>query len=290
MTTDLVRTVENIRATPLQPRTNICCLIGAPGTGKTEMIARTARQPVHFIDVDRKLAASARIAPLIAKGGVTYWELSETLSESSLQTRLIEASKNSKPTKEPLGWRNFAQLVEKLPRDPVSAAAATWAIDSYTLLGDHLKRAVLHWDDKGISTMSQRNWGTYLMVHEETVTCLIDVARSAGKDLIITIHEKPSEVPNANTRVRHTKDAQGNPTREFLGDLDLRIAPTVEGQFATKMFSYFPEVYGLRVDTTGGTPKWVCRLRPDGKRDLRCTYDVKGDEVAPDFRLIWGLK
>jgi len=269
------------------PRT--CCLIGPPGTGKSEMIARTApRRPVHFIDVDRKLASSARIIPLIEKGDVTFWEVSETLSEAGLQARLIEASNNSKPSKEPLGWRSFAGLVDRLPKDPISQTAGSWCLDSYTLLGDHLKRAVLHWDAKGISTLSQRNWGTFLMVHEETLTTLIDLARTHDKDLFITVHEKPSELPTRDTKVRHTKDAQGNPTREFIGNLDLKIAPTVEGSFANKMFSYFSDVYGLRVDIVDGAPRWVCRVKPDGIRDLRCSFNVKDAEFTPpDFRMIW---
>src|SRR4030095_11183219 len=260
-------------------------LQGPPGSGKTTMIAKTAvNRPVHFLDIDRKLSAMENIQQELKDGSVTFWEIDDPLVEESLRDRLTRLTSNQKPAKRPSGWNNFAKCVDSLTTDPVAKAAKTWAIDSATHLAMHLDRVILFSDPAGTSNFSPKNWGSFWKMWQETITILRDEARAASKDLIITVHEKPYEVPLAHTRVVY----DDKNIRSFVGMLDLRVAASIGGQFANEMGSYFEEVYGLSVKIVNGKPEWICRVRPDGKRDLRTSHNVDKDEYPPDFGIISG--
>jgi hypothetical protein len=253
------------------------------------MIARTAiNRPVHFIDIDRKISSMDNIRPLIEAGEVTFWELDAPLVEETLAIRATRLAKNEKPTREPAGWKRFAALVDDLDKKDEAKRAGTWAIDSLTQLGEHAKRMIIYTSGTGSAVMSMREWGLYKMLWAETITILRDEAKSQGKDVIFTVHERVSEVPLASTRVLRTADKSGNIQREYLGPMELKIAASIEGAFGIEIGTYFEEFYGLSVDVDReGKPQWVCRVLPDGKRDLRTSFTVKEAEFAPDFREIW---
>lgn len=258
--------------------------MGPPGCGKSTMIARTAvNRPVHFIDIDRKVLSCGLNLP-----DVTVWELAEALTEDSMAERLRALVDNKKPKSAPQGWSKYSAMVDELPRRKEAMEAGTWGIDSYTRLQDHLKRQILYLDAKGASNLSPRNYGALLGMLEESTAQLIDLAKAHGKDLIVTVHERVSEIPGPNTRVINQKNAQGEVEREFIGEMQIRIAPSIEGQFSGKMLSYFDEAYGLHVDMVDGKPVWRCRVMPDGRRDLRTSIPVNGvADFPPDFREIW---
>jgi hypothetical protein len=251
------------------------------------MIAKTAvKRPVHFLDIDRKLSTMANIQGELASGDVTFWEVTDPLVEERLSTRLTLLASNKKPARPPKGWDTFANYVDKLTSDALALKAGTWAIDSATHLAMHLDRVITYHDPQGTSTFSPRNWGSFLKMWQETITILRDVARSLDKDLMLTVHEKPYEVPGPNTKVIY----DGDKNRNFVGTLDLRVAASISGQFGAEIGSYFEEVYGLGVKIVNGKPEWVCRVKPDGKRDLRTSHAVTQDEYPPDFGIIWGKK
>jgi len=265
-------------------------LIGPPGSGKSTMACLTApNKPVHVIDVDRKISAMANLKPAINKGELTYWEVDSPLIEGSLSDRAVGYAKNLKPTLSPRGWLKFAELVSKLDREEPAKSAGTWFIDSFTRVGEHLKRLITHLSEKGHATLVDREWGTYLGMFEETTTTIIDAARDLGKDVLFSVHERVSEVPgDANVRVIKTKDREGIMRREYLGPMEVKIAASIEGQFGIKIGTYFAEVYGLGVELDKeGNPKWTCRILPDGRRDLRTSYEVKSAIVEPDLSKIW---
>lgn len=257
--------------------------MGPPGCGKSTMIARTAlARPVHIIDVDRKILSCGLDLP-----DVTVWELAEALTEDSMANRLRALVENKKPQTAPQGWPKYSRMVDELTKRPESMAAGTWAVDSYTRLQDHLKRQILYLDAKGAANLSPRNYGALLGMLEEATSQLIDLAKANGKDLIITVHERVSELPGPNTKVVHVKNERGDIEREFEGTMEMKITPSIEGQFSQKMLSYFDEAYGLSVQMVNGKPMWVCRVMPDGRRDLRTSLPVDGKEVFPcDFREI----
>lgn len=260
-------------------------LQGPPGSGKTTMAALTAvNKPVYFIDFDRKLDTAAHIIPAIQAGEVTYDEIAEALVEEDMKMRIKRLVKNEKPVKEPRGWYMFAELADKLEKNEKFLKAGTVVLDSMTRAAAHLDRLITYTDDKGTSTFSQRNWGSFLKMWQETVTILIDTAKAHGKDIIFIVHERVSEIPGPNTKVTY----DDNNNRHFIGTLNMRVAASIPGQFGIEIGSYFEEVYGLGVVFDGGKPKWVCNVLPDGKRDLRTSHAVTTGEHPCDFRVIWG--
>lgn len=272
-----------------------CALIGPPGCGKTTMAALTCIQkPSHVVDWDRKALTMSNLQDAIKRGDVTVKEIDEPLMEGSLVARAMSLATNMKAPKAPQGWTAFARYVDHIMDDPPAKAAGTWIIDSYTRMGAHLDRHLAYVSDNSRGNMRPQDWKAYLMMMQEATTVLIDIARSAGKDIIFTIHERQSELPGPNTKVIKKKGESGIVEREYLGALDLRIAGSVQGQFGTEFGSYFEEVYALRVELDSNQrPRWICRVQPDSIRDLRTTFthrDVKGEiitEFPCDFTKIW---
>jgi hypothetical protein len=175
-------------------------------------------------------------------------------------------------------------MVSNLNKADEVTRAGTLVLDSATRLGDHLKRQILYLDPQGTSTLSQRDWGSYLGMFEETFSVLIDVARSADMDLIVCVHERVSEIPGPNTKIiRSPTGKSGESSREFIGTMQIKMAPSIEGQFGLRVASFFEEVY--RLECIEG--RWRCFTRPDGKYDLRTSYMLGAAEHDPDFRKIW---
>lgn len=270
-------------------------LMGQPGCGKTTMAALTCVQkPCHIWDFDRKASTMSNLQHAIKNGSVTISEIAEPLLEGSLLDRANALATNRKSAKAPQGWTTFAKMADNALNDPVIKAAGTWLIDSYTRMGSHLDRHLAYVSDNARGNMRPQDWKAYLMMMQEATTVLIDLARAAGKDIIFTIHERQSEMPGPNTKVIKSKGESGIVEREYLGALDLKIQGSVQGQFGTEFGSYFEEVYALRVDIDSKMqPHWVCRVQPDGKRDLRTTFTHRDNignvitEFPCDFTKIW---
>src|SRR5205823_3419041 len=102
------------------------------------------------------------------------------------------------------------------------------------------------------------------------------------KDLIITFHERVSEKPGPQTEKVIVQKASEGRSREYLGTMDVLICASIDGAFGLEFGTFFTDVYALRVDVEKGVPKWVCRVHPDGQRDLRCSFNVKDHEFEPD--------
>jgi len=267
-----------------------CILMGPPGSGKTTMYVKTApRRPILVIDADRKLRSLPFVVPLIEKGDIFCWELDEALVEEKLSLRLKRFVANEKPLKEPKGWLKFAQFAEDLESKPEAKEAGTIVIDSLTLAFAHALRLITYWDDKGSATLSPRNWAGYLTMCQETISEFIDYSTRQDKDLIFTVHEKVGEIPTDTGKVIKRKGDGGIIEREYIGTMNVKVVPSIMGHFAYELAAYVQEFYALNVVLDKDRkPKWVCRVMPDGSRDLRTSYDTKGEvEVEPDFRKIW---
>ena len=102
-----------------------------PGAGKTTMAVKTAlKKPVHVIDIDRKITSMVEFKPLIDKGELTYWELSDTLNEDRLGGRMSALLDSKKTDRPPKGWTNLCSYCDKMDNDPICKAAGTIVIDS----------------------------------------------------------------------------------------------------------------------------------------------------------------
>ena len=263
------------------------CLQGAPGSGKTRMACLTAiNKPIYAIDLDRKILGTKILEDAVEKGELIVEEFSETISEGSLEDRISRLAKDQKPAKEPQGWKKIAAMIEGLPKNERAKSAGTILIDSWSAAVDHIVQSILYnaSADRANAVMNQRQWGQLIQMNREAITVAIDVCKYMNKDLIVTVHERVSEIPGASTKI--IKAVGG--AREFVGQMDVKIAASIPGQFGIEMARYFNEFYGLEVKIVNGEPKWICRVKPDGKRDLRTSFNV-GDktEFPCDFREIW---
>ena len=262
-------------------------LQGPPGTGKTTMMCLTAvRKPVHVIDVDRKIMGQANLMLAIAKKELSVWEVAEPLVEVAMAKRVHELTNNIKMTKPPKGWKTFAELVDQLAVDPTAQAAGTWGIDSWTFLTSHLLRHIMQVSDNRSGNMRPQDWGALLQMSQEALTIMMDLAKQYDKDLIVTVHEAVSEMPIPGTKVmlKQQGDMKG---RDYLGAMNLRVKAAIQGQFGLEFGRFFNESYALSVEVDNDKPKWVCRVKPDGVRDLRTSFDLPNEEYEPDFRKIW---
>lgn len=252
-------------------------LLSPPGAGKSRMAMNTAvNRPVHVLDLDRKVRS------MNPPSDVTWWELKETLVEGGLVARAKSIANDTKPTLQPMGWIRICEMIERLPKDEQSKNAGTWVLDSLSVFCDHLIRFILFSSPKAKAHMSQREWGAFLQMMKESMSVLIDGAQEHDKDLIVTVHERLVERPGPSTKILYDGDE-----RNFVGPVEWVMAPSIGGQFATEVTRYFEEVYALFVKP-GDKPQWLCRVHPDGKRDLRTTFDTKGKvEFPPDFKQIW---
>ena len=70
-----------------------CLLIGDWGTGKTTA-ASTAPKPIVYEDFDNKLHKMANLEPLIKKGDIIQWPISERLSNIGLRRLATEENKH----------------------------------------------------------------------------------------------------------------------------------------------------------------------------------------------------
>lgn len=267
-------------------------LIGPPGVGKSTMVVKTAlKRPIHIIDVDRKVRTMATFRPYIEKGEVTYKEIGETIQEDGLKQRLVSLVKDEKIARPPRGWTSIANYVGELESDPQAKAAGTILWDSYTLTAQHLRAHIQYL--KGKSKFAWDDWSTWYSMWTEVTTIMCDYALATEKDFMITIHERVNEKPGDRTKgvqVTEHISPQGVPThtKTYLGTQDILIAGSVSGQFGLEFAAHFTDVYRLAIDMIDDKPKWVCRVLPDGLRDLRCSYEVYGQaEWEPDFRQIW---
>ena len=269
-------------------------LMGAPGSGKSKMACETAvKRPVHVLDIDRKLKGMAWVWPYLKSGDVTSWELAQPLIRGKLGNRVRLLAKNENPDLEPLGWKTLCEYVDNIERKEEFKNCGTLVIDSATTMGDHLARAILFLDDKGTSTLSPRNWASYQAAWKEVVTCFRDLCIREDKDLIVTVHERVSEIPGDSTSkvIRRKDPISGITEREFIGTMDVKIATAINGQFGIEMPLHFEEVYHLFVEMDKDkNPVWRCRVLPDGRRDLRTSFPVTKAVFSPNFKEIWGIR
>jgi hypothetical protein len=268
---------------------NTVLLMGPPGSGKTTMGALTSpNKPVHIFDLDRKVDVMYGLKIAIAKGDVSYDELKVPLVEEGLAKRVELLSKRTPDAKAPMGWIELDRMLSNIKKNELAQKANTWMFDSWTIASAHLERVVSFHSGKIAFTFTE--WGAFLKMNQEAISIIIDEAKSMGKDVIFTVHEREIEVPGPETKVIYSPGKDGNKTREYIGSLTLATAASIAGQFGQQIASHFGEVYALRVEVRNNVPTWICRVKPDGKRPLRTSYPTDKEEFPCDFTEIWSLK
>jgi len=272
-------------------------LMGEPGCGKTWMVCKTApKRPVHVWDIDQKIGAMGWARALRDSGELTYWELAESYTDESIKDRLRElAAKQSdesarKLRKQPQGLIRFSDMIYDIEKDADAMKAGSWFLDSATFLGEHAKTNLMYLAARNKYTFDQ--WNGYLIFWRDTMSVLSDVAKHHEKDLFVSVHEKTSERPGDRiTGVKYEMIKSGDEMirqRQFIGTMDPAVLPSIDGQFASHMGAFFEEVYHLYTVVEDDRVSYKCRVKPDGKRALRTSFDV-GDKVVfdADARKIW---
>jgi hypothetical protein len=185
-----------------------------------------------------------------------------------------------------MGWTKLADYIYEMPKIEDAKRAGTWMFDSLTAAGEHLKAHIMFLAGKSKYEWDQ--WNAYKIGWLGTLSVLRDLAKEHGKDLILTVHERFGDVPGEKSRgVEYVVDAKGNRTRNVLGTQDLKVWASIDGAAGQLIGKDMDEYYHLFVEMIGDKPVWKCRVRPDGLRNLRTTFDVKQDEYTPDFGEIW---
>jgi hypothetical protein len=253
-------------------------------------------QPVHVLDVDRKIQAAGWAQDALKSGKLTYWEVNEPFDDSNIKGRtvgLASSLKTNKPSIEPKGWATLAELIYKLPTDPISKAAGTWVIDSLTLANEHLKALIMYHAGKTKYTFDQ--WNALKIAWMDTLSVIRDLARENSKDCIVTVHERFKEEPGDKTlgvRMEAVKSGDDIAMQKtYVGQQDIKVWASIDGAFGDLIGAQMDEYYWLHVDSTNiDKPKWLCRVWPDGRRALRTSFMLNKAEWEPNFQSIWNQK
>lgn len=269
-------------------------LQGEPGSGKSKMAGETAvNKPVHFLDIDRKIQSAGWAQPLLASGDLSYWELKEPIDDTNLLARINAlATKGGLTSKGPTtakGWELLAEYIYTLPKNEDSKKAGTWVVDSCTFMSEYLKTHIMKLSQRSKFTFDQ--WTALRVGWMDTVSVLRDIAKENGKDLILTVHERVKEEPGDRvTGVRMEAVKSGEEVsiqKTYVGTQDVAVWASIEGSYGDLIGASMDEYYHLYVKIVDEKPVWKCRVHPDGRRNLRTSFNVKESVFDPDFRKIW---
>lgn len=250
------------------------------------MCCTALHQPVHVVDIDRKIKSAGWAQARIKSGDLTCWELTEPYDEENIKARLDQLVKNEKPRRQPQGVTRFAEYIYTLPETSEGKVAGTWGIDSATLLNEHVKSHIMY--IAGHNKFQFDEWAALKSWWMQTVSFLRDLAKEHGKDLIFTVHEREGEKAGDRTSgVKYETDIKGNRQRIRQGTQELKIWASIDGAFGELFGANVDEYYYLHTDQVDGKTKWRCRIHPDGVRSLRTSFMHSEAEHDPDFRKIW---
>jgi len=245
-----------------------CILCGDWGSGKTTM-ASTAPKPILILDVDNKASKMANLQPLIEKGEVIVWPITETLSTSGL-ARLagtkFDEGRDKFITQRPKGYQQLSDYIDILVKDGCviehkgkKVKIETVVLDSYTTTNEHIRYLILA--ANGSMAMSMPLWGVLLRNFETLNSTML----SLPANIIFICHE------------RMDKD-------ELSGRIEVK--PLIEGQMANKIGKDFEEVYFMKRTIVGKEVKFMCYPWGDNMRQGRTSRSLP-TEVEPDFSKIY---
>lgn len=252
-----------------------CLLVGPPGEGKTTA-ACTAPGPILVADFDNKLHKMENLRPRLKTKENPNGDIIQVAMDyplSSIGLRRLATAKHEQGGKEssapPKGYMALVELIEQLQKDNFTyqgTKIATFVLDSYTTMQEHLKRLLMQANDK--MSMTLPLYGVLLANLEEVNNNLIRFPIN----IIICAHQ------------RADKD-------ELTGKIAYKIF--CEGQMADKIAKDFEEVYYMQKKIVGAGETAVAQYRMmtigDGMRECRTSRKL-GALVEPDFKKIYGIK
>ena len=277
------------------PSPKTICLQGDPGVGKSRMSCLTAiHKPVYVMDIDRKLRSAAWAQAGLASGDIICWELREPVDDSNIRSRILSlttAITQQGPTIRPKGFVAWSEQFYKIPEVAKEYKIGTVAVQSLTLLNEHMKSMIMFDAKRSKFTFDQ--WSALKIGWMDTFSVMRDICMENNLDLIVEVHERVVGEPGEKTTgveiIEVASKSEGISTqRIYKGTQDISILASIDGQFGSLIGAQTDEYYHLFVDASDKDhPQWRCRVWPDGRRNLRTSFSVKQAVFAPDFREIW---
>lgn len=281
----------------MKARPKTICLQGDPGSGKSQMAASIMdvlpqNETVHFVDIDRKILSAAWAEPFIEKGRLTVWELTEPIDKTNFAARISSLVKGDRPPVMPQGWTKFGEYFNA-HEDPAWKACGACVIDSATILNEHLKTHIMYLANRSKFTFDQ--WAALKSGWMDTLSALRDLHREHGKHLIVTVHERDKGQPgdkSTGIKTEIVRSTESVSTQNVVqGIQDIKVWASIDGAFGDLIGAQMDEYYHLYINLVDGDvdkPQWLCRVKPDGKRSLRTSFNVDKSVFRPRFKDIWG--
>jgi hypothetical protein len=249
-----------------------CLLVGQPGSGKTTAAATaTAFGPVLFLDMDNKLHKMENVKDKLDSGSIIQWSVAEPLSKGIKLSQLAQFDPkpgSKQVTMRPEGYIKLADMIDKLAESKCiidhggkKVKVETVVLDSYTSMGEHLKRLLMSVNQT--TTMTMPLYGTALTNYETLNNTLLNLPAN----IIIIAHQKAN------------KD-------EITGEIS--FTPLVDGQMADKIGKDFEEVYYLEKKITGDSAKFEMLTLGTNLKPCRTSRALPA-RVEPDFGKIYKM-
>lgn len=276
------------------PRTT--CLQGEPGAGKSKMAIETCiNPPVYCMDIDRKMRSAAWAQKHLASGRLHVWELSEPIDASNMQSRLMGLTKElttKGPTIRPRGFPMWGEQWYRLTDVYREVKFGTVLVDSLTVLNEHMKSMIMY--DAGRSKFTFDQWNALKIGWMDSFGVMRDTCIENGWDLIVTVHERIKEEPgDRTTGIKletnvNIRTGESSIQKIPQGTQEVKVWASIDGAFGDLIGALCDEYYHLYVDNPDkDNPVWRCRVKPDGRRSLRTSFEVRQSVFDPDFRKIW---
>ena len=232
-------------------------LIGDWGSGKTTT-SSTAPKPVLYLDVDNKLHKMENLKPMLDKGEIIQWAITEPLSGLSLKRLSTMETKPGQKTAipRPKGYGQLVDYIEKLEKDKCviehqgkRVKVGTVVLDSYTTMDEHLRRLLT--SVNGTNTMTLSLYGVLLVNFEEVNNTLLRLPAN----VILICHE------------RVDKD-------ELTGKISIK--PLIHGSMSQKIGKDFEEVYAMVKKVQQGKASYQLNTIGDNMRSCRTSRPIAG--------------